>query len=219
MRSTLLACPFCREIYQIEEAEVCPVCGMGLRGLGELPPSFEVREQMAADWERLAPEDRRLPWHYWRRGRGALLLCSALGLAAFFAPWIELTKPELLSLSGFDLAQTRGFWFAGGATAWLVNLPLVASRRSVNQMRSIRIAVTAFSLLTVCQCVLLLIASPQARLVPLRYHWAWGFYLSGLASIVAGFFAITFGGTRPPEKMPTKVGPVQSSDDSKRVLH
>jgi hypothetical protein len=191
--TTFLACPFCRELYEVTEAEVCPVCGVALRGLGELPPSYEVQAQLAREWEQTPPEDRRLPWTYWRQGRGALVLCSLAGIGLFFAPWIVMTLPDTLTLSGFDMAHTRGFWFAGGATAWLVNIPLVLSRRSINQMLSVRIVTTVFSALTACQGVLLLLASPTESLVPVRYSWGWGFYASLAVSALATLFALRFG--------------------------
>ena len=33
----LVACPFCREMFEHTEAKQCPVCGMGLRNLADLP--------------------------------------------------------------------------------------------------------------------------------------------------------------------------------------
>lgn len=223
MASTFLACPFCRELYEVREAEICPVCGVALRGLGELPPSYEVQAQMQQEWEQIPFEDRRLPWTYWRHGRGALTLCSLAGLLLFFAPWIDMSKPDVLIFSGYDLAHTKGFWFAGGATAWLVNIPLVLSRRSLNQMQSVRVAATAFSALTACQGVLLLIASPtqSQSLVPLSYHWAWGFYASIAVSVLATFFAQRFGG-QATKQMPGHTStqtPVRLTRRQRQRLH
>jgi hypothetical protein len=78
----------------------------------------------------------------------------------------------------------------------LVNVPLILSRRSINQMLSVRIAVTAFSALTACQGVFLLVASPESGthgLVPLSYQWAWGFYGSIAISVAATLLAPRFG--------------------------
>jgi hypothetical protein len=203
MASTLLACPFCRELYEVIEAEVCPVCGVVLKGLGELPPSFEERERLAREWEQTTLEDRTLPWRHLGNGKGWLVLCCALGLALFFAPWIVLSRPETLTLSGFDLAHTRGFWFGGGAAAWLVNIPLVLSRRTLNQMMGVRIIATLLAGLTACQAVLLVLLAPTSTLIPLEYHWGWGFHLSAALSALAAAIASRFG-SGPARALPAR---------------
>ncbi len=38
----LLACPFCREMFEEGEAKTCPVCGMALTEFAKLPPSIEA---------------------------------------------------------------------------------------------------------------------------------------------------------------------------------
>ncbi len=198
MSTTLVACPFCRELYERGEAEMCPVCGVVLRPLHDLPPSFEAREQQAALWEQTAPDDRPLPLHHFGRGRALVLGCSLLGLGLFFAPWIVLTKPELITLSGFDLAGARGFWFAGGAVGWFIMLPLVITRRTINQMRGARLVITLFSSLTAFQALLLWALSPTDALVPLSYSWGWGFQASTVVSVVATALAMRFGGPSTP---------------------
>ncbi len=199
MATSLLACPFCRELYESGEAETCPVCGVVLKPLADLPPSFEVREQMAQEWEQTHPADRKLPWLALGRNRGLLALGSALGLAAFFAPWIVLIKPELRSLSGFDLFSTRGFWFAGGALGWFINIPLVLSRRTINQMRGVRAVVILFCSLTACQALLLVLLSPTEAMVPLEYHWGWGLHVSAALSLLTSALGFRFGGNAPEE--------------------
>jgi hypothetical protein len=218
MASSLLACPFCREIYEVSEAESCPVCGVVLKQLHDLPPSFETREQLAAEWESTAPADRELPWWSLGRGRGALVVTSALGLAAFFAPWIVMTRPDLMTLSGFDLTGSRGFWFGGGAVGWFLNIPLVLSRRSINQMRSVRIIVTLFAGLTACQAALLWLLAPTDSLVPVAYDWGWGFHSSTALSAVGALLGVTFGG-RMPEPPAAPLDPQKTEPDEPRTLH
>jgi hypothetical protein len=201
---TLLACPFCRELYKVVEAEICPVCGVRLEGLEALPPSYEVREQLAREWEQTAHEDRPLPWHNWGHGKGLLALTSLLGLSLFFGPWIELTQPNLESLSGFDLASTRGFWFGGGAAAWFVNLPLVLSRRTLNQMRGVRIVCTLLSGLTACQTLLLVVLAPESELIPVQYTWGWAFWGSAVVSVVAALLAPSFGAAPREQRTATR---------------
>lgn len=195
MSNGLLACPFCRELYASEEAEVCPNCDMVLRPLADLPPSFEVREAQAAEWEKTPPEDRTLPWTYAGRGRGALALISLLGLASVFGPWIELTKPSLLTLTGFSLMQTRGFWFGGAFVCWIVMFPLVLSRRTINSMRGVRAVLCLFAATPPCQALLLYLNAPTSTLVPVAYTWGFGFYANALFGLVALPFALRFGGS------------------------
>ena len=55
---SLVACPFCRELFDRAEAEQCPHCGIPLEPLHRLPPSHEEVEREAAHWERARPEDQ-----------------------------------------------------------------------------------------------------------------------------------------------------------------
>jgi len=102
-RMALVGCPFCRELFPEEESEHCPVCGMALRPVEKLPPSYEARVAMAAELAQIAPEDRTLSLFYWKRGRAALAVIAVLGLVAFFQPWVMLTLPDVQSDS-----RTRG---------------------------------------------------------------------------------------------------------------
>ncbi len=197
MATSLLACPFCRELYDSGEAEMCPVCGVVLKPLADLPPSLEVREQLAAELEHVHPGDRLLPWHDMGRNKGLIALGAVLGLVSFFAPWIVLVKPELRTLTGFDLFSTRGYWFASGALGWFICIPLVLSRRSVYQMRGVRAVVALFCSLTACQASLLLLQSPSSETIPLEYHWGWGFYTSAVLSFVTTVLALRLGGELP----------------------
>lgn len=202
MSRTLLACPFCRELYESGESELCRVCGVVLKPLADLPPSLEVQLARERELELVPPEDRPIPWHHLGRLRGPLVLGCALGLAAFFAPWLELTQPESISLSGFELAETRGTWFAGGAVGWFVCIPLALSRRSVRQMRGVRAILALFCALTACQASVLWLFSPTESVIPLRYAWAWGIHLSFALSLATTALALGFGGRLPPSEHP-----------------
>lgn len=168
---------------------------MVLRPLADLPPSFEVREAEAAEWERTPPEDRALPWTYVGRGRGALAVISLFGLASVFAPWIVLTKPNAVTLTGFSLMQTRGFWFGGAFVCWLVMFPLVLSRRTVTGMRGVRAVMCLFAATPFCQALLLYLNAPTSTLVPVAYTWGIGFYANALLGLLALPFAARFGGS------------------------
>ncbi len=204
MAKQLLACPFCRELFSQDEGDICPNCDIPLRPLAELPPSFEVREQQAIEWERTAPADRTLPWYYAARGRALMLVLSLLGLATFFAPWIVITKPEIANLSGFTLTASRGFWFGGGAVAWFISVPLIVTRRTVNQMRGVRIILTLFAATSACQVVLLYLNAPTKSVIPVAYTWGWGFYASAIVSLLAVPVAARFGGRA--DDLPAELG-------------
>ena len=121
----LLACPFCREMYERTEARTCPSCGLGLECMSKLPPSYDA--QTLEPVEPLPPHMETLPWTYIGRGRGLLLALSFVGFALFFAPWVRETIPEIRELSGFGFAQKLG-WMWAPAVAWFVLVPLVLSR-------------------------------------------------------------------------------------------
>src|SRR6185369_15374724 len=98
LMSGLIACPFCRQMFEAGEAKSCPDCGLGLEALAKLPPSYDA--QIEYPEEPLPPHMETLPWEYAGRNRALLLGIAALGLVAFFAPWIRETAPELRDLSG-----------------------------------------------------------------------------------------------------------------------
>ena len=89
----LRACPFCRKLYTSEEAATCPECDVALVAMSQLPPSLDALEEEAEAGPLTFPENQPLPSSYMGRGRGALLALSALGIFAFFLPWVELTAP------------------------------------------------------------------------------------------------------------------------------
>ena len=191
----LVGCPFCRDLFSDDEGPLCPVCGVRLEPVEKLPLSYEEQAERAAALAATPPEHRTLPWSYLGRSRGALVALSMLGMGAFFAPWIALEKPELVTLSGFDLARWRAGWFWGGAVAWLMLFALVASRRTVAQMRGVRIVATAFAITTLLEVALLWLTAPEGtRYVPLKYRWGWGLYASALLSTAAAAFSVRFGG-------------------------
>jgi hypothetical protein len=167
---------------------------MVLRPLGELPPSHDVREADAIEWERTPPQDRTLSWFYFARGRGALLALGLLGLISTFLPWVNITKPHALVLSSVDLMRSRGFWFGGALVAWLVLLPLVATRRSVTRMRGVRLVLCFFALTPVCQALMLYINAPSGKLIPVEFTWGIGFIATAVLGVCALPFAATFGG-------------------------
>lgn len=185
----LLACPFCREMFEVGEATSCPVCGMALKDFAKLPPSMDAEQDGAPT----APEVERLPATYLGRGRGALALSALLGLGLFFLPWINVTLPDNLALSGFDIARRLG-WSWGAGVAWFVLLPTVLSRRSILQMRGARVAAAFLALVPAATVTVLLTRPPRGGMVPLRFTFGWALYGTLTLSLVASVVAILFGG-------------------------
>ncbi len=213
--AALLACPFCRTLYRRGEGKSCTVCSVALVPFERLPPSADA---LAEDppLAPLLPEDEPLPWSYWRRGRGLMLVLSLLGLLLFFAPWVRIEMPESTVRSGFELAQGRAGWLWGGATGWLVLLPLIWTRRTIYKLRGVRPIAVAFAAMTLGEVILMVAMPPRGRYVPVEIHWAFGLYGSALVSLGAAVTALLLGGSLPPL-------PSARSDDSRpsehRILH
>jgi hypothetical protein len=192
--AALRACPFCRKLYTSAEAKTCPECDVSLVAMSQLPPSLDVLEEEAERGELTFPENLPLPTTYMGRGRGALLVLSALGLFAFFLPWVELTAPESVVYSAFDLARGRAGFLWGGATAWLVMIPLVITRRTIARMRGVRIVTVMFAAMTFTEALMLWLMPPRRGLVPLELHFRYGLFLSAAISLVGVAVAARFGG-------------------------
>lgn len=206
--SDLLACPFCRELFQPGEAKVCPTCGLPLAPMSKLPPSYEAK--LEEDWPE-KPEWEPQPWWFARRGRGVLVTAGVVGTALFFAPWVHVSTPETVSLSGFDLARTLG-WIWACLVAWLMLVATAASRRSVATMRGARVAAGLFCALPLVTVVVLALTPPGGGLVPVRFEYAWPFYATAIVAVVSLPFAIHFGGN-------TRDLPARRGSSAGQTLH
>ncbi|RYZ07188.1 MAG: hypothetical protein EOO73_12515 [Myxococcales bacterium] len=193
--AALQACPFCRKLYTEGEETVCPECEVALVAMNRLPPSLDALEEDAEQGQLTLPENQPLPAAYMGRGRGALLALSALGLFAFFLPWVELTAPESIVYSAFDLARGRAGFLWGGATAWLVMIPLVITRRTIARMRGVRIVTVMFAAMTLTETLMLWLMPPRRGIAPLELHFRYGLFLSGAISIAGMLVAARFGGS------------------------
>jgi hypothetical protein len=187
----LLACPFCRELFQPGERVSCPVCGVKLTNLEKLPASAHALHEDGLAHE---PEWEPLPLTYLRRGRAALALYAVAGLVAFFAPWVHVTMPAIETYSGFELARRLG-WVWGAAVGWFVLVPTVLTRRSIMHMRGARVAASFLAAVPGVTAGILLARPPHgSHGVPLHFSFEWGLYATLALSAAALGSALFFGG-------------------------
>lgn len=190
-RVALLACPFCREMFEVGESKACPVCGMPLVAFEKLPASDDA---LSEDGVERQPEWEPLRATYLGRGRGVLALLAVAGLVAFFLPWVHLTMPDIVSFTGFDLSRKLG-WAWGAGVGWFVLLPTVLTRRSIMKMRGARVAASFLAAVPGVTVAILLARPPHgAHGVPLHFTWEPGLYLTLALSLAALPFALLFGG-------------------------
>ena len=168
---------------------------MALVPMSQLPPSLDALDDEAEQGQVTFPENVPLPVTYMGSGRGVLLALSALGLFAFFLPWVELTAPETVVYSAFDLARGRAGFLWGGATAWLVMIPLVITRRTIARMRGVRVVTVMFAAMTLTEALMLWLMPPHRGMTPLELRFRYGLYLSAAVSIAGMVAAARFGGS------------------------
>jgi hypothetical protein len=191
-RVSLLACPFCREMFEEGEATACPVCGMELTKFDKLPPSLDAIHDDGG--VPLSPEHDPLPFHHLGRGKGIMVVLAVAGVVLFFLPWVRLTLPYIDAKSGFDLAHQRIGWLWAAFVAWTVLIPTVLSRRTIAQLRGARVAAAFLGAIPAVAVAILLMKPPRGSLVPMRYTWDWPIYAVLAVSLVAIAFAIRLGG-------------------------
>jgi len=192
-RVALLACPFCREMFEEGEAKACSVCGMELTKFEKLPPSLDALHDEGG--VPTAPELEPLPWTYLGRGKGPLVVLAAVGIVLFFLPWVQLTMPYIATHSGFDLASNRLGWLWASFVGWSVLIPTVMSRRSIAQLRGARVAAAALAAAPAVAIAVLLAFPPHGRHgVPVRFTFASPFWAMLAVSLTAVMVAVRLGG-------------------------
>ncbi len=194
---SLVACPFCREMFQQGEAKECPVCGMALVAFEKLPLSQETHDEFGLPKD---PLHEPLSWTYLGRMRGALPIVALLGAALFFLPWIHQTLPEDYELSGFSLARRLG-WVWGAGIGWLVLVPTVLSRRTIAQMRGARVAAMFLSATSLVSCANLFLFPPHGRHYKPHFVYEPAFFATAIVSLVAIFLSYKLGGAADDIKM------------------
>jgi hypothetical protein len=188
---SLLACPFCREMFKQGERELCSVCGVKLVPFETLPLSDDA---LSEDGVPHQPEKERLPVAYLGRGRGLMTALSMTGVVAFFLPWIHVTLPDDAFLSGCSLAQRLG-WAWGAGVAWFILVPTVFSRRTIVQLRGARVA-AAFLAAVPGMTALVLLARPPhgSHHVPVRFTFEPALFATLAVSLAAFATALVLGG-------------------------
>jgi hypothetical protein len=188
----LLACPFCREMFEASEAKRCPVCEMDLTKFENLPPSHDALFDEAG--VPTAPEMAPLPLTYLGRGKGPLVVVALLSMVLFFLPWVQLTMPYIDHKSGFDLAHERIGWLWSVFVAWVVLIPTVLSRRSIIQMRGARVAAAFLSAIPAVAIGILLARPPRGHIMVVKYTWDWPMFVMLGLSLIAVGLSLRLGG-------------------------
>jgi hypothetical protein len=125
------------------------------------------------------------------------------GIAVFFAPWLEMTLPTEASISGFDLARHRAPWYWGGAVGWLVLLAVVGTRRTIAEMRGIRVLAVTFPAMSLLEALVLIWARPgEGRLLPVEFAFAWGLYATAVCALVGIGVGARLGGRVDDVRLP-----------------
>lgn len=185
----LVACPFCREMFEKGEADACPVCGMSLVAFEKLPPSIEAHD----DEIPIAPHDEKLSWAYLGRGRGALGLLGVVGLVLYFLPWMRVEVPFARLYTGLDLGRALG-WAYGAGVGWLVLVPTVLSRRTIRQLCGARVAAGFLSAIPGVEALVLAVFPPHTLYFTLGFSHTWAFWGTLLTSALSVAFAVRLGG-------------------------
>lgn len=186
----IVACPFCREMFDETEATVCPVCNMNLAPLSQLPPSHDA---IAEEESLNTPAEEPLPASYMGRGKGLIGLLAFAGLIVFFLPWMDVFLPDHFQMTGFDLARKLG-WSWGAAVAWVVLIPTVLTRRSIVKMRGARVAAVTLAAVPAMTVVIFLLKPPHSSLVPIRFEYAPAIWITLVLSLVTMAAAFRLGG-------------------------
>jgi hypothetical protein len=193
----LVACPFCREMFDEAEATQCPVCGVALAKLEKLPLSHDA---VTEDGVPVEPENERVPLLYWQRNRGALVALSLLGLLLFFLPWVTRSVVGITdtpdTFSGLAVARQFG-WPYAAAVAWFVLLPTVISRRTIFDMRTARVAaafLAAIPGITAAVLIARCTAAQGAHFLSYAITARFGLLGTLFASLAAFLLSLRFGG-------------------------
>jgi hypothetical protein len=203
-----------------EGVSVCPDCGVDLQPLSTLGPSAETILEREAEIENTPRQWQVRPLWDLGHGKGVLLLLAAVGLLSFFQPWVRLTRPEATLLSGYVIARHYAGWIWGGAVGWFILVPLVLTRRTLVQMRGVRIVSTLLASLTFFEVLMMAtLSATRGGRVLVVFEWEPWFWVSGGVSLLGAIGAVMLGmefGKAGPQPSTTKPATMRRTGTSTR---
>ena len=170
--------------------------------MSKLPLSEEVQRELEEEWQE-KPEWVPLDWLFWRRSRGVLFFLGVVGICLFFFPWVDVSSPEIVTLSGAEMARVLA-WMWACPVAWGTLIVTVVSRRSVAAMRGARVAALLFCAVPAITVFVLMLTPPSSRLIPVRFEYGWAFYATAAIALVGLPFGVLFGGGLKNLPMPSR---------------
>jgi hypothetical protein len=181
----VLFCPFCRESF--EDLESCPEHELRLVPLALLPADEHADEseqdELTVDRElaeRLPalPEDRELALFAPQHGRALVAVGALLNALALALPLVRLEGAPMLTT--FELARARpSLWTL--ALVSFTSLYALARRRSLRQLRGLRVLVPLLAL--VSPATLLAVLRPLAG----RSELGMAVYVVAAAALLLGY--------------------------------
>ena len=141
VESSVLFCPFCRESFEGERC--CPEHELALVTWDRLAPDLAGRDDVL-----LVEEEQRLQWLHVGHGRGLVAFAAVCLVASFLLDFLRATVVGLDGLPTYKLAVTLpAAWTL--PTVALTVMALLARRRSLEGLRSLRVLVPGLGLISV----------------------------------------------------------------------
>ena len=136
--NALLGCPFCREMFPSEEEALCPVCGVDCSRSSSSLPRTRPGSPPPSSW----PPPRRSTGPFPGPTPGAAAPPSSCCRSSAWSPFSD---PQLSSRGRISTSSpvsssraTAPVRFWGGAVGWFILFPLIATRRTIFQLRGVR---------------------------------------------------------------------------------
>ena len=197
--SVVLFCPFCREAFEGETQ--CPEHDLALVPFEQLPGTARSDD--------LPRDDQPLTMFDLRFGRGLVGAGALLAFVGFLCPIGEITAAgERLLVTGPSIAVTHAptLWVVPGIG--LAAFALLAMRRTLTQMRAIRLVVpllawgvpmSVWSALRKLDRWAEAMAVGDERAVA---HYSWGLVVLGAATLLLMLGGLRLGVTKAPKVLP-----------------
>ena len=192
-RVGLLACPFCREMFEEGEAKSCPVCGMKLAKFDKLPPSLDaVHDEGGVPARARARAASPGPTSVAARARSSRSAsrasCSS-SCPGCSSP-CRTSTPSRASISRTSASAGCGRRSSAGSCSFPPSSAAATSRSCVARAWRLRFS-AQFPAIAVG---ILLAKPPRGGIVPVRYTWDWPIYAMLAVSLIAIVVAVRLGG-------------------------